>query len=978
MSKLSAVCVAFVLAFFASANAEELVLAGKGFAPAAISTGGSSSPVIRHAAEELALYLGKITATPAPEVSSEIPSGTRCPILLMTADRALEQKILPEQEIGKLKEDGFILHVSDGKLFIIGSNPLGTLYGSYEVVKKYGGIRFLAPGSDGEYFTVKNRIAIPEGTSTSNPAFPFRTVFLGRSSNNYFMKDTWDWEVRNNLRVRTTSIRFRQEAKDYLAKVDGYCSHGGHVFSELLASPRYNADCTMKELFAAHPDIFPLINGKRTMLTGQKYQPCTSNPKTLERMRRGVINYVEKRMKPGDLLLIGNNDGTSWCQCENCRKLDPPAERAAGSVATRYWLLVNDLARTVWEKHPEMRLAGWAYQNFHQVPKGVVPDPRLHVVLAWNNVCFRHDFADPKCPVNRDFLKKLGEWRKLGNPLVVWEETTHAAADCYLPIERNFLKTLKTYRELGVSGPLLLASAPEATYSPYYKKTLTPISWYAMWNFMYLSARFLWDGDLDYEKEFREANLLYYGAAGETMIQYHRLIEKAMFDLPICFAMGNTPVGRCLEQPGMEAAALRILEHAKKKAADDPRALKHIACDERFFREVWMRERKNYLSGFRELKTLLRQMKIIVDGKDTEADWKKAERVSQFKKMRRSLQDPIEDAAVQTVFRVVYEPDFLYFYIEALEPRMGEIKAEYTDRDSALWNDNSIEIFINHPNIGNRYFHYIFNHNGAVYDAFCDGLTRGGDKSFQSMLRHKIVKNDDRWCIELVIPAAELGFKCFPGSRWKINVARARVLKDGTVEHSSVANGFFHNVNNFLPLVFTKKSAQNGKEVDVSPWKNGSFETIVPYGKGKRKEWNVKDGRGPLNWSLLSRSGAMEVCRDSDRNSNYLKLSGGSIYQFYQGKAQSFQLRFKVAGKGTLNVRLLRQKPLPDGKRTGLPTKQLQRIEADSPEWKEYAISCKLDSPDEFFAPVFDCVAGSILLDDVMVIPEERESRSAE
>ena len=165
-------------------------------------------------------------------------------------------------------------------------------------------------------------------------------------------------------------------------------------------------------------------------------------------------------------------------------------------------------------------------------------------------------------------------------------------------------------------------------------------------------------------------------------------------------------------------------------------------------------------------------------------------------------------------------------------------------------------------------------------------------------------------------------------------------------------------------------SAEDGGNAKVSGLKNGSFETVVPYGKAKQKEWEIKDGRGPLNWSLLGPKGSLEVCKHPDGKSNYLKLSGGSIYQFYQGKAQSFQLRFKVAGKGVLNVRLLRQKPLPDGKRTGLPTKQLQRIEVDSPEWKDCAISCKLDSPDEFFAPVFACLEGSVSLDDVMVVPE--------
>ncbi len=38
-------------------------------------------------------------------------------------------------------------------------------------------------------------------------------------------------------------------------------------------------------------------------------------------------------MEPGDIYLIGNNDGTGWCQCERCQALDPDDEKAACALA---------------------------------------------------------------------------------------------------------------------------------------------------------------------------------------------------------------------------------------------------------------------------------------------------------------------------------------------------------------------------------------------------------------------------------------------------------------------------------------------------------------------------------------------------------------------------------------------------------------------------------------------------------------------
>ena len=268
MKKLFLLCVCLLTASLLPLQAKELVLAGKTVAPATIFIPKEPSPVIRHAAEELALYLGKITNTAPPAVSQEGGS-SRCAVFLLTADQAKKRNILPEKKLAELADDGFLLHVSGNKLYVIGSNPLGVLYGAYEVVKRYGKIRFLSPGKDGEYYTEKASISIPEGTLLCNPAFPYRNVFLGRSNRNFFAKDTWDWEVRNNLRVRVNSSRFGKEALDYLEKLDAFRCNGGHVFSHLLVSRECNPDCTMEELFEKHPDIFPLINGKRTMLVGQ-------------------------------------------------------------------------------------------------------------------------------------------------------------------------------------------------------------------------------------------------------------------------------------------------------------------------------------------------------------------------------------------------------------------------------------------------------------------------------------------------------------------------------------------------------------------------------------------------------------------------------------------------------------------------------------------------------------------------------------
>ncbi len=954
-------------------QAEDFDLIRDGKAVSNIVVAKEAPAPVRFGASELSRFLRKISQGEEVKVSDREASL----LYNVFVGTKKDGKLLAASGIdgAAVRENGFAIKAGPKGLYIIGGDELGALYGCYEILKEYGGIRWILPGDDGEYFKVKKTISVPAGSTVRNPYLPLRLMNFNSCYVNrpYFL--TREWQVRNFMQP-TASLApysaFPQNTAHLNELGTQAVATGGHVLTPLLFGGKYPKPAEVDKLFAEHPEYFPMINGKRIKLDGQKYQPCTTNPMVLERMRRNLVQYVEKRVKPGDYVIIGNNDGTSWCQCENCQKLDPPEEKAKGSYATRYWTLVNDLARTVWEKQPDVKLGGWAYQNFHGVPKGVEPDQRLLVMLTYNNHCFRHALEDVNCPVNREFLKLFREWTAKKNYLTSWEQMDYAAGDSYMFIEKNYIEKLKSYRKLGVKGPLLIAPPPDGVYSRERRVTRTPVTWYAMWNTLYLASRFLWDMERDCDAEFEEANSLYYGRAGGAMKEYHRLLEKAMLETPCCHGWGhNSPIGRCLEKPGVQEKALGLLAKAEKDAAEDPRALKHISFDRKFFTEVWLAERKNYLEGFREIKCYSRKEPIAVDGIDKEEDWKNAERISNFKVFRQGKVSSDASAGTQTFLRIVYEPEFLYFFLEVLEPEMKKIKAEYKEHDSRIWEDNSIEIFINHPDLANKYYHLVFNHKGVLYDSFCNALNRAGDRTFNSEAEIKTRLLADRWCVEMKIPTSGLGMKCFDGTTWKINVARSRILTDGTREHSSLASGgSFHNVDNFLPLVFSgRRIMKNGKAADDSPWKNGSFDNVVSYPASKIKNWKIKDGKGPLFWSLNGDSGAFSMGLHPESKNYYLTLSGGAIYQFYNGGERAFRIRFRASGKGSLAVRLFRYRLSEDGKRTGLPSITLATIQTDSTAWKEFSYSYEKSVSREYCALVFQHVSGEINIDDVIITP---------
>ena len=156
-----------------------------------VITGKNASVVEKYAAMELSLYLGKIANGKAPVVGTS-PVAGKYPVYL-------EVKNDPA-----VKEESFRITVNKKGMYITGKEPVGVLYGVYSVLKKYGGIRWLIPGKDGEYYKIKKTIAVPEGSYEESPSFvwrDFQIVCTGFSA----VPETRKWGLRNNMRFHIAS-----------------------------------------------------------------------------------------------------------------------------------------------------------------------------------------------------------------------------------------------------------------------------------------------------------------------------------------------------------------------------------------------------------------------------------------------------------------------------------------------------------------------------------------------------------------------------------------------------------------------------------------------------------------------------------------------------------------------------------------------------------------------------------------------------
>ena len=119
---------------------------------------------------------------------------------------------------------------------------------------------------------------------------------------------------------------------------------------------------------------------------------------------------------------------------------------------------------------------------------------------------------------------------------------------------------------------------------------------------------------------------------------------------------------------------------------------------------------------------------------------------------------------------ICYDDKNLYVAFHNPEPEMKNIIADVTERDGNVWEDDSVELFLD-PTAGKELYHqFIVNTNGVLYDG------EGKDRDWDSKAVVKVKKTGDGWSAEFSIPLSDLGVVGSPkGQTWTANFCRNRL-----------------------------------------------------------------------------------------------------------------------------------------------------------------------------------------------------------
>ncbi|MFQ5808961.1 MAG: DUF4838 domain-containing protein, partial [Armatimonadota bacterium] len=239
VSLLGCACLAAGLLASAGASAAELyppapppyhTLVEDGASKAVIVLPQEPSHIEQYAAAELQRYVAKMSGAELPIVA-EGEAGRGYKILVGNTRGLRQAKVqLNADTAGR---DGFVLRGNANRLIIAGRNDLGTLFGVYELLERYLGVRWFMPGDIGEVVPEARTVRIGTLREVVKPAFDTRWVGTGE----------WSLKQRMNCHV---SVEDEDVSVNWLWHF--------HTFNILIPPEKY---------FDEHPEWFPLVAGKR-------------------------------------------------------------------------------------------------------------------------------------------------------------------------------------------------------------------------------------------------------------------------------------------------------------------------------------------------------------------------------------------------------------------------------------------------------------------------------------------------------------------------------------------------------------------------------------------------------------------------------------------------------------------------------------------------------------------------------------------
>ncbi len=368
---------------------------------------------------------------------------------------------------GKSKEidspHTIIIKNEGDSLIITGGNSKSVLYAVYEFLEKYADCKWYSPTV--EKVPIHNEISLPTPLNYSyTPEITIRTMHSRLFYDNHDFAD----------KLRVTHEAF----PDYVptARV-----HTFHCF------------VPEKEYYKNHPEYFALRGNKRLPT-----QLCLTNKDVLQIVTDSVQAFFN-RYPNANVISVSQNDNTQHCQCTACSEIDKEEGSPSGSMIR----FVNAVAT----QFPCKVISTLAYQYTRKPP---VTKPLNNVLITLCSIeCDRSSAIEESCS---DFAEDLMGWKDKTENIRIWDYTT------------QFTNFLAPFPNIHTLQPNIQFFRDNNAKWVFEQHSNHPSELFELRS--YLTAKLLWNPDLDQEEIINEFVTGYYEEAGRFVKNYIDLIHE--------------------------------------------------------------------------------------------------------------------------------------------------------------------------------------------------------------------------------------------------------------------------------------------------------------------------------------------------------------------------------------------------------------------------------------------------------------------
>ena len=540
-----------------------LEIARNGHAHAQIITSTSPTWLEQFAATELQRYLGRISGAMLPVRQEDVAARSTYSFYIGNTRKAATAGIKLEDRM--MGSDGFALRSVPNGMIVLGRNDLGSVFGVYEMLERYFDVRWFMPGDLGEHVPKQDPLKIGKISLVFKPSFRVRWIGNG------------EWPLRQRMNAYVTA--------DGRSVGINWKWHF-HTFFRLIPPGKY---------YAAHPEYFALVKGKRTVTDSQTHgnQLCTSNPDVIREVAKNLIATLDA--EPGiEIITLSPNDGGGFCECEQCTALDEPGRDWFGKYSRRLAIFNNEIARLVSQKHPNVLIKVGAYAMYARPPldKDYQPEPNLFFQLCHLYFCHNHSLVSDACRAgvtyepsvefqpNQEFRKILDQWRRLSPHLFIYEYYSiggMAQGNLPWPLVHTIREDLPYYRKCGVEG---------------FYTQLSESLWHRLGLNFYLAAKLCWNADLDADALLDDYFEKFYGPAAAPMRDSFMAMEQSMQGWNQCVSYGLQGVsdmkviGPKIFTPQVMTRMGDCLEQAEHLTTHDETLAKRVALARKMYTET--------------------------------------------------------------------------------------------------------------------------------------------------------------------------------------------------------------------------------------------------------------------------------------------------------------------------------------------------------------------------------------------------------